>query len=153
MVRKGGLEPPRCYPPDPKSGASANSATFAWNAIKTLACSIQGLLREPPLPLYCSVCKRKVLRRSLPERSRKVPGRRSAACTYPRNISDRRRPLNERVEVQPMAATQVLIAWGVIPWRQRKPQQNRQREKQAFVRVPPKRPAPLASILRARQEM
>ena len=26
---KGGLEPPRFYPPDPKSGASANSATFA----------------------------------------------------------------------------------------------------------------------------
>ena len=27
---KGGLEPPRFYPPDPKSGASANSATFAF---------------------------------------------------------------------------------------------------------------------------
>ena len=25
-----GLEPPRCYPPDPKSGASANSATSAY---------------------------------------------------------------------------------------------------------------------------
>ena len=29
MVRKGGLEPPRLSAPDPKSGASANSATFA----------------------------------------------------------------------------------------------------------------------------
>ncbi len=28
-MRKGGLEPPWVSPPDPKSGASANSATFA----------------------------------------------------------------------------------------------------------------------------
>jgi hypothetical protein len=30
MVRKGGLEPPHLSVPDPKSGASANSATFAF---------------------------------------------------------------------------------------------------------------------------
>jgi hypothetical protein len=29
LVRKGGVEPPWVSPPDPKSGASANSATFA----------------------------------------------------------------------------------------------------------------------------
>jgi hypothetical protein len=29
VVRKGGLEPPHLSVPDPKSGASANSATFA----------------------------------------------------------------------------------------------------------------------------
>ena len=30
VVRKGGLEPPHLSVPDPKSGASANSATFAY---------------------------------------------------------------------------------------------------------------------------
>ena len=29
MVRKGGLEPPHLTAPEPKSGASTNSATFA----------------------------------------------------------------------------------------------------------------------------
>jgi hypothetical protein len=33
LVREGGLEPPRGDPPDPKSGASANSATLARVAV------------------------------------------------------------------------------------------------------------------------
>jgi hypothetical protein len=37
MVRKRGLEPLRISPPDPKSGASANSATFAWFSFNNLA--------------------------------------------------------------------------------------------------------------------
>src|ERR1700733_9851016 len=46
LVRKGGLEPPRFYPPDPKSGASANSATFATPMDYTER-SLEGLGRSP----------------------------------------------------------------------------------------------------------
>ena len=35
-MRKGGLEPPWVSPPDPKSGASANSATFAGTLLEQL---------------------------------------------------------------------------------------------------------------------
>jgi hypothetical protein len=37
LVRKGGLEPPHLSVPDPKSGASANSATFAFSVNFSIA--------------------------------------------------------------------------------------------------------------------
>jgi hypothetical protein len=47
LVRKEGLEPSRFYPPDPKSGASANSATFATLLIIQSDRSYFGLYGEP----------------------------------------------------------------------------------------------------------
>ena len=44
LVRKGGLEPPRLAAPDPKSGASANSATFA--RVSSLYCKSSDLDRS-----------------------------------------------------------------------------------------------------------
>src|ERR1700751_6194488 len=40
VVRKGGVEPPWVSPPDPKSGASANSATLAMHSLALLYCEL-----------------------------------------------------------------------------------------------------------------
>ena len=40
-MRKEGLEPSWVSPPDPKSGASANSATFAWLVFNHLSAIMQ----------------------------------------------------------------------------------------------------------------
>ena len=44
MVRMRGLEPPRLAAPDPKSGASANSATSACKTVQAVLYSDAGII-------------------------------------------------------------------------------------------------------------
>src|SRR5579884_2274299 len=57
LVRKEGLEPSRFYPPDPKSGASANSATFARRSISILR---RAVLKRRPRAEQCTNRRRGV---------------------------------------------------------------------------------------------
>ena len=71
MVRKGGLEPPWISPPDPKSGASANSATFAW-CRRELTSSLDGRRAEPRHSQFISMTNSRRLRMEV--RRRRVVG-------------------------------------------------------------------------------
>src|ERR1051326_428002 len=52
LVRKGGLEPPHLSVPDPKSGASANSATFACDLRRKLYHSRSVTCNGPQIPIH-----------------------------------------------------------------------------------------------------
>src|ERR1022692_2965560 len=56
LVRKGGLEPPWVTPPDPKSGASANSATFAGRIAKIMT-NATGTDYSSILGIHCPIVK------------------------------------------------------------------------------------------------
>jgi hypothetical protein len=71
MVRKGGLEPPWVSPPDPKSGASANSATFARRIAK-LTTNATGTDYSSILGIHCPIVK---LPADRPAESGRKPGK------------------------------------------------------------------------------